>query len=116
MNTASDQSNVVFTVAPKAPESLILTPENLQRFGLGEFVQFEGIATDVEDGPLADSQLTWTSDRQGVIGQGTAFNTDGLLPGLHTITLTAIDSNGMSSSDSIQVIVGGRLYIPTVRK
>jgi hypothetical protein len=116
LNTDSDVSDAPFTVAPKAPMAFILAPEDQQVFRLGSIVQFDGIATDVEDGPLDGTTFVWSSDLQGVIDSGATMSTDSLLPGWHTITLTATDSDGMSASTTISVLIGGRLYLPLIRR
>ena len=46
-----------------APMPQIDSPTPDTRFSVGEEITLTGSATDAEDGPLADTQLTWTVDR-----------------------------------------------------
>jgi len=73
---------------------------------------------DLEDGPLADSHLSWHSDRDGALGTGQLIEAN-LSRGLHNITLTATDSVGLTATATIQVIVDGsltRLYLPSIQR
>jgi len=74
-------------------------------------VEFEGLVTDDED--VADTlMVTWSSDADGELAS-TSPDTDGtteltahLSQGLHTITLSATDSDEKVGSDSINIEVG----------
>jgi formylglycine-generating enzyme required for sulfatase activity len=88
----------------------------------GETVTFKGSATDA-DTALAASSLTWSSNLQGEIQPNfvllqTAdnFTYKGLVIGNHVITLTATNSNGVTSSVTTKVTVtentGKYAYIP----
>ena len=68
-----------------------------------------GNATDV-DIPYGDEiDLVWESNSSGELGRGTEINLS-LLAGMHTITLTAIDSEGERNSTSIELEI---LALPT---
>jgi hypothetical protein len=41
---------------------------------------------------------------------------DALAPGTHTITLTARDSDGQVSADSVRIVVGLRVLVPLIRR
>lgn len=71
----------------------------------GGSVTFTGSALDVEDGPLSGASLTWTSNVDGQIGTGESFSTTGLSDGMHTVTLTAIDSDGNEAKETLLLIV-----------
>ncbi len=58
---------------------------------------------DVEDGPLAGSSLIWSSDKDGLLGAGPMISLNNLSPGDHTITLSAIDSDGNPGTVSIVI-------------
>jgi hypothetical protein len=79
-------------------------------------VVLQGSATDFEDGSLPDEALSWSSDVQGGLGTGASLPIASLLPGAHTITLTAIDSYGITSSASVKIFVGYQLDMPVVVK
>ena len=78
-------------------------------FAEGYPVLITGNGTDVEDGELSEDTLTWTSSIDGMIGSGSMLNTTNLSISKHTIVLTAIDSNGAMSMDSIEI----RIYMVT---
>lgn len=119
LNTASDTTNATFTVAAKPPKAFILTPETNQTFRVGNLIELDGLATDMEDGPLGDMSLVWTSDQQGTIGNGAHISTSSLLPGPHQLSLTATDSDGQSVSTSVEIFVEAQisqLYLPVIIK
>jgi hypothetical protein len=64
---------------------------------------FVGVATDAEDGSLSGASLVWTSDLQGPIGTGQTFDAALTIVGVHTITLTAADSDANMGWDSVIV-------------
>jgi hypothetical protein len=68
-------------------------------------VILDGYATDVEDGQLAGVALTWSSNRNGVLGTGTSLvlNAANLQEGAHTITLTALDSDGQTGVATVSI-------------
>jgi hypothetical protein len=80
----------------------------------GQTVNLRGFATDLEDGPLSGSSLSWTSNRDGALGSGDELFTRTLSSGLHTITLTATDSVGNQNAASMTVFIGHRIFIPLV--
>jgi hypothetical protein len=55
------------------------------------------VAFDPEEGPLRGRAITWTSDRQGIVGYGDRLPTDALVPGVHRIRLRATDRWGNSA-------------------
>ncbi len=114
MNTASDDSDAPFTVATKPPQAFILAPEDSAIAPPGRLVVFFGQGYDLEDGPLGAESLSWSSDRDGVLGAGGELALSNLSPGLHEITLTATDSDGNQATASISLFVGHRLYLPLV--
>jgi hypothetical protein len=59
---------------------------------------------DLENGSLGDSALSWVSSIDGALGASQLLEVN-LSPGVHTITLTAIDSGGLSGVASIQITV-----------
>jgi hypothetical protein len=76
-----------------------------------------GEGTDVEDGMLADSALSWQSSLSGTLGTGRMLAVTGLISGTHVITLTATDSDGQMDSAIVTVDVGiSRLYLPIIMR
>ena len=59
---------------------------------------------DLENGSLGDSALSWVSSIDGALGAGQLLEVS-LSLGVHTITLTATDSGGLTSTASIPITV-----------
>jgi hypothetical protein len=112
--TVTDAAGVLgsaqITVAVLSPPAVtITTPAPGTIVVLGNGVTFCGGAIDATDGDLSAS-LEWTSDRDGLIGTGTIFNTSTLSLGTHTVTAAVSDSDGLvgeaQSSVHVQVTAG----------
>jgi len=116
LNTGVDASDAPFSVARKPPEAYLLSPEAGSIFAPGALVELDGLASDLEDGPLGDSALAWTSDRQGSLGSGRHLTVATLLPGVHTLTLRASDNDGMTGEANATITVGYRLWLPLVQR
>lgn len=106
---ASGTATVTFGVGG-APHVEILGPEEQSNGAphtvtVGTTVTFSGSAVDVEDGPVSGAALAWTSNFDGPLGTGASFSTDGLAAGMHTVTLTATDSDGNEAKATVLVIV-----------
>jgi cysteine-rich repeat protein len=96
--------NGTFRVDYQVPPVVNITsPYDGDAFSQGYDINFTGYATDFEDGNLTGASLVWRSSIDGIIGTGGEFTFATLSPGQHTITLTATDSFGLSSSDSINI-------------
>jgi hypothetical protein len=111
---ASDTSGNVGTSAPftvtvqnnQAPSATIDRPEaGADTLAIRGTFPFRGHATDPEDGALTGPSLMWTSDIDGFLGFGTAFNRSGLTPGLHTVTLVAEDMGGLRDTATVALPV-----------
>lgn len=89
----------VFGVPIHAPSVQILLPNPDQVFFPTQQVVLQGSAYDLEDGVPDDSAFVWSSNIDGVLGSGALMSTAELSTGVHAITLTVTDSNGMSSMD-----------------
>ncbi|NOZ06561.1 MAG: DNRLRE domain-containing protein [Chloroflexi bacterium] len=113
--TASDTSDGDFTIAPKPPQLFLLDPVDGATYPPNAAITLDGIASDPEDGPLDGSQLSWFSDRQGMLGTGNQVDATGLEPGWHTITLIAQDSSGDTGKASVRILVGEQLFLPLIR-
>lgn len=83
----------------EAPTVTISQPAANATVQRGESVTFQGSATDPEDGTLTGASLVWTSSIDGEIGTGTSFSISSLSEGVHTVTLTATDSEGATGTD-----------------
>ena len=111
-STGADE--VVLAIANKAPDVHILSPSDNST--IVDTVLFHGDAYDIEDKSLSGLSLSWYSDRDGLIGQGTSFPAHLSAVGPHTITLTAIDSDGNMTSESVRVFFGNRVFLPQAQR
>jgi hypothetical protein len=105
VNTGMDTSDGVFRVPRKPPQVRILSPAPGSSFLPEQTLILVGEGTDVEDGLLADSLLSWQSSLSGTLGTGRMLGATGLITGTHVITLTATDSDGNMSTANVQVLV-----------
>jgi hypothetical protein len=60
--------------------------------------------------------LSWSSDRAGPLGTGAELPLANLSQGAHTITLSVTDSAGQTTTTSVDVFVGARLFLPNLRR
>lgn len=116
VNIGYDETDQAITIPNKAPLVYIMEPQVNQIFPPGALVVLQGGATDLEDGDLNETALEWASDVQGDLGTGTSLPVNTLQPGRHTITLTARDSYGVTSTTSVNILIGYGVYLPTVVK
>lgn len=88
-----------------APTVSITSPADLDALPSGVTVEFEGTASDAEDGDLT-AGLVWVSSVDGpIVGIGGNVSTI-LTDGYHTITASATDLGGSTGSASIRITVG----------
>ena len=110
----TDTASVLIDVGPpnSIPECAITSPVSTSASTQGEFVTFEGSATDAD---ISSSLLTatWSSDKDGELGSSIP-NSDGsilfaysnLSVDVHTITLSVTDEIGALCTSSILLTVG----------
>jgi hypothetical protein len=101
-----------FSVADKAPAARINSPAPNQNYIFGQLVTLEGSGQDFEDGTLNDAQLSWSSDRDGALGNGPLIHTASLSVGTHVITLRATDSHGQTTTTTRTIVIGATLSQP----
>ena len=106
-DSMSSAASVNITVNPAPPVPSIKLPAHGSIFGQTEYIIFNGTATDYEDGTLSSDSLNWTSNKNGFLGYGNFLNLTNLPVGTHLITLTANDSSGLRSAESVNIIVVG---------
>ncbi len=112
LNTGQADSPAALRVAAKPPRVTITHPADGEAWLPGSVLTLHGSAYDFEEGFLSGSALTWRSDREGTLGNGTTVSITTLPRGRHTITLTARDAGGMEGSAAIVLHVGGSTYLP----
>ena len=104
----SGVDHVMLSIVPSPPMNTeplvsITAPLDGEVFTAADTVTFTGTATDLEDGPLTPA-LSWTSDRDGPIGQGGSVAT-ALSEGTHDVTARASDSEGLEGSATVRFSV-----------
>lgn len=117
---ASDDASVAINVGGNtAPAASIGAPAAGTRWKVGDSIAFSGSASDAQDGQLPASQLSWAlvlfhCDAQANCHQhpiqsypgiaGAAFTApDHAFPSYLQLTLTATDSGGLSSSQTLRL-------------
>ncbi len=84
----------------------ITAPQNGATFGFGDVITFTGTGRDIMEGDLTGSSLVWESSIDGPIGTGISIATSTLQQGVHTITLSATNSNNQTGTANITITVG----------
>jgi len=115
VNTGMAETPEAISIPNKAPMPVLLEPTG-GIFAPGMVVVLRGSATDLEDGSIPEGDLTWSSDVQGELGKGYEVAINTLTPGSHTLTLTAVDSQGVDGSASVNVTIGHGLFLPAVQR
>ena len=106
VNTGVAESDS-FTVLRKPPDARIAFPATDTAFPqLGQLVWLQGYVFDPDDGYLDDNVVSWASDVDGFLGNGSDLPVYDLSEGRHEITMTATDSDGNVAADSIVIAVG----------
>ena len=103
VNTGSVTSGL-FSVQSHAPVVHIATPSDQAFFTVDSQIILMGSARDTEDGPLGDQALTWLVDGRPR-GAGHEAAVSELPPGIHTIRLEAVDSDGNTAAASVTIRV-----------
>jgi hypothetical protein len=94
-----------FAVANKPPTIAFRTPQNDEIFTQGDPVTFSASFYDLQDGELSGGPVSFSSDRDGMLGEGQAVTVDSLSPGKHTVTLKALNSAGQAVTASVSISV-----------
>jgi hypothetical protein len=88
-----------------SPSVSISSPSSGASISSGDSVTLSGSATDPEDGNLS-GLISWSSNLDGNLGSGANVAAN-LSDGIHTLTAAVTDSAGATSTDSVNVTVGG---------
>lgn len=112
INTASDTSDAPFTVPNRAPTVQIVHPSDNTTIVISQTLNLEADAYDIDTGTMAEGQLSWSSDRDGVLGSGAQLSIANLSEGVHTITFRADDGEGGVATASVQVTVSDPSQLP----
>jgi PKD repeat protein/glucose/arabinose dehydrogenase len=112
----SDTDAVVISVGNTAPAATITAPAAGTTWRVGDVINFSGSASDVQDGPLPPSALSWqlilhhcpsnchTHPIQSFSGASGSFTTpDHEYPSHLELRLTATDSGGLTDTESLRL-------------
>jgi len=113
VNTTADESDAPFTVGRKGPQAIILSPQEDVTIPVGAPLWLQGYAYDLEDGPLPETALRWSSSLDGDLGTGSQVLAN-LSQGEHILTFTATDGDGNSATATVRVNAGHRVFLPQV--
>lgn len=111
LNQGEAQS-VVYNVAMKAPTITVLAPADGQTFAYGQEVYFAAEVYDLQDGDVAS--IEWRDHTDYLLGTGVefSFSTSALFIGENVVTVTAVNSEGLSAEASITVYVDDEWEMP----
>ena len=108
-----------FQVTAKPPEIFIVDSDakghnaaagasDVFTYTVGSNVFLEAESYDLQDEWLPESGIRWTSSVAGAIGTGSKLRVSSLSVGTHVVTVTATNSAGLSSSDSVTVQIAAK--------
>jgi hypothetical protein len=114
---ASDTVSVTITVGSPAPTATINLPTAGTTWQVGTVINFSGSATDIQDGALPASALSWTLLLQHCpsdchahqlqsfdgVASGSFVAPDHEYPSYLELQLTATDSGGLSGTTSVRL-------------
>ena len=86
------------------PTCTIATPDAGSVVPFDQMVTFSATASDPEEGALTGSRVVWTSNLvTPALGSGATLTRTLAPPGVHTVTCTATDAQGLTGSSSIVI-------------
>lgn len=113
-------SDAVLISVGNPPTAMIENPLDGEVYSTGEAIIFRGLASDTEDQPNVLS-VVWDSNLDQTLSQGTAnsqgvsqFSSTSLSAGLHSVSFTVTDSNGLHADDLITFRINTPPPTPTV--
>jgi hypothetical protein len=104
---------VKVTVVVQPPEVKIVDPANNAVYGTDQFINFRGSAFDSAEGNIG-TRAVWSVDGVQAQTGATLFRHRIATEGVHTVTLTATNSQNVSSTATVVVDVGPALGKPSV--
>ncbi|MEO8000102.1 MAG: hypothetical protein ABI852_21810, partial [Gemmatimonadaceae bacterium] len=105
LTNTTTSSVAVLSPPNQAPVVTIAAPTSGSSVVAGSPVTFDGAGVDAEDGALSGASLVWTSNIGGQFATGKSGSISTLAVGTHTLTLTAKDSQGATSSSSVTLTI-----------
>ncbi|NJN53939.1 MAG: BACON domain-containing protein [Anaerolineae bacterium] len=95
--------SAAYNVQMKAPTITVISPADGQTFVFDEEVYFAAEVYDLQDGDVGSIQ--WRDQTNFLLGTGTEFSQDDLIIGANDITVTAVNSAGLSTSVMFTIYV-----------
>jgi len=97
----------VFRVANHASEVRVDSPSSGVVFAENQGFLLKASGYDEEDGSLGFNAFSWSSSVDGSLGVGAhvVLSASQLTPGAHTITVTATDSSGLTSTATVSITI-----------
>jgi len=97
----------IFRVANHAPEVRIESPSSGVVLAGSRGFLLKASGYDQEDGSLGFNAYSWSSSVDGNLGTGAhvVLSTSQLTPGIHNITVTGIDSSGLTATASVSITI-----------
>jgi hypothetical protein len=116
LNNVQVDTSGVFSVPDHAPLANILSPRDDGFIPKNSPMLLQGQASDVEEPDLPDNNFLWVLDGTTTLGIGRSVQV--VLPtGKHTISLTVLDSDGLSGTANVTVFVDQfRVFLSLIAK
>lgn len=104
---ATEVVSAPFNVALKSPEIYFYEPEDGKPaiYSMYEEILLEAEAYDLQDDWLPDNRLEWKDGTGKKLGNGAYIFLEDMTPGEYQITLTATNSAGLSSSQTVKLTI-----------
>lgn len=99
-NSGLNDSSTINVRVNKPPVATIELPEDGTEYKQRDVMTFSGTGSD-EDGHIVS--YNWISDKDGIIGDTSSFDTLNLSTGIHNITLTVTDNDGAFDSTMVTI-------------
>ena len=111
---ATASATIALSSISTPPIPHILYPATGASFYSSQAINLRGFADDLDDKPITDAELSWTSSISGAIGTGRSLWVT--LPlGVHTITLTATNATGQAAQTSMLLTITLGADYPTAK-
>lgn len=109
---SAEADSPAYEIEAKPPRVRILTPGDGAHIQWGQLVNFSAEAEDPQDGTLTGRTLQWRNGDGALLGSGNYLSLSDLPVGLNEITFSATNSDGLTGSDSVVVMVNDDLSLP----
>ncbi|MGW8283255.1 MAG: PKD domain-containing protein [Gemmatimonadota bacterium] len=108
--TDTDQVTITVEALTAVPPTVTITsPADQSEFDEGQDIDFAGSAEDADGVAIPGADLEWSSSLDGVLGTGETLTVNTLSAGVHLITLTATDADGVEGTESIEIAVNAAI-------